>query len=85
MDFLLSNPASSNLHASNYLETLFRFEEMLESIDNVLDVGCGNGHDSYQWANASIFDDDDNELGNCKVIEFPSAVCCNLLKFQQEK
>lgn len=62
MDFLLDNPANSNLHSSSILEVIFQFQEMLESIDNVLDVGCGNGHDSYQWANASIFDDDDNEI-----------------------
>jgi SAM-dependent methyltransferase len=60
MDFLLSNPASSNLHASNYLEMVFQFEEMLESIDSVLDVGCADGYSSSYWAEAGILDDEEN-------------------------
>ena len=68
MDFLLSNPASSNLHASNYLETLFRFEEMLESIDSVIDVGCADGYSSSYWAEAGVLDDEENLIPlNIKV------------------
>ena len=62
MDFLLDNPASSNLHSRNYLEQIFQFEEMMESIDSVLDVGCAKGHDSSYWAEAGTVDEDGNLL-----------------------
>ena len=62
MDFLLSNQANSNLHSSNYLELVFQFGDTIESIDNVIDVGCADGHDSLYWAEAGIIDDDDETL-----------------------
>lgn len=62
MDFLLDNPAASNLHGSNYLELLFQFQDMMESIDSVIDVGCGNGHDSLYWADAGVLDDNEEDI-----------------------
>ena len=36
MDFLLSNPANSRLHSLNFLNQIYGYPEMLESIDSVL-------------------------------------------------
>jgi SAM-dependent methyltransferase len=50
MDFLLSNPANSRLHSLNFLQQIYGYPEMLESIDSVLDVGSRDGHDAFWWA-----------------------------------
>ena len=50
MDFLLSNPANSRLHSQGFLELLRQYPTLMESINNVLDVGCGQGFDSCWWA-----------------------------------
>ena len=47
MDFLLSNPANSKLHSLNFLNQIYQYPEMMESIASVLDVGSGTGHDAY--------------------------------------
>jgi len=58
MDFLLSNPVSSRLHSHSYLGLLRQYPTLLESIDNLLDVGCGQGYDSHWWANVDDGDED---------------------------
>lgn len=58
MDFLLSNPANSRLHSQAFLELLQQYPTMMETIDNVIDVGCGEGFASCWWANV---DDGDEE------------------------
>ena len=35
------------------------FGEFMESIDTVIDVGCGNGHDALWWANATDGNEED--------------------------
>ena len=55
MDFLLSNSRS---HCEEFLEVLRQYPTMLESIDNVLDVGCGQGFASHWWANVDNGDED---------------------------
>jgi SAM-dependent methyltransferase len=67
MDFLLSNPASSRLHSNNFLELLYQFPEMMESIDNVLDLGCGRGYDSLWWATIDDADPDNPQPLNINV------------------
>ena len=58
MDFLLSNPANSRLHSYGFLELLRQYPTMMESIDNVLDVDCGQGSDSHWWAEVDDGDED---------------------------
>jgi len=58
MDFLLSNPANSRLHSQGFLELLRQYPTMMESIDNVLDVGCGDGFASCWWAEVDDGDED---------------------------
>lgn len=58
MDFLLSNSANSKLHSLNFLNQIYQYPEMMESIASVLDVGSQNGHDAYWWATADDGDED---------------------------
>lgn len=67
MDFLLNNPAGSRLHSNNFLELLYQYPEMMESIDNVIDVGCGKGYDSLWWATIDDGDTDNPKPLNIKV------------------
>lgn len=67
MDFLLNNPAASRLHSNNFLELLYQYPEMMESIDNVLDLGCGKGYDSLWWANTDDGDPDNPQPLNIRV------------------
>lgn len=57
MDFLLGNTANSNLHSLNFLNQIYQYPEMMESVASVLDVGAGDGHDSFWWANADDGDE----------------------------
>ena len=53
MDFLQNNNSASNSHSLSMLWGLEQFGEFMESIDTLLDVGCGDGHDALWWANAT--------------------------------
>lgn len=58
MDFLLNNPAQSRMHSEAFLNLLYQYPTMMESIDNVIDVGCGQGFSSWWWANVDDGDED---------------------------
>ena len=59
MDFLQNNDSASNSHSLGMLWGLSVFGEFMESIDTVIDVGCGNGHDALWWANATDGNEED--------------------------
>lgn len=67
MDFLQNNNSASHSHSLSMLWTLSGFHDFMESIDSVLDVGCGDGHDSLWWANATDMDDNPRPL-NINVV-----------------
>tara|TARA_B100000886_G_C20401876_1_gene482961 strand:- start:156 stop:908 length:753 start_codon:yes stop_codon:yes gene_type:complete len=67
MDFLLSNSANSNLHSLNFLNMLYEYPEMMESINNVLDVGSRDGHDAYWWATVDDGDEDNPQCLDINV------------------
>lgn len=70
MDFLLSNPANSRLHSLNFLNQIYQYPEMMESIASVLDVGAGTGHDAHWWAMADDGDDNNPVSLGIKVKAF---------------
>jgi len=58
-----SNPNDSHTHSLEVLNELEQFEELMISISNVLDIGCGkHAKDLLWWANASIEDDNGNKV-----------------------
>ena len=67
MDFLQSNNSSSNIHSTQMLWQLSIFHEFMESVDTVLDVGCGDGHDALWWATATDLDEDNPQPLNINV------------------
>jgi len=48
--------------AESTLNTLFGYENFLESVDTFCDMGCGDGDDLERWATAAILDDNDRRI-----------------------
>ena len=43
-------PEASHQHSLKVLETLYEFDDFMQSIENVIDMGCGAGLDMLWWA-----------------------------------
>ncbi|MDB4378545.1 class I SAM-dependent methyltransferase [bacterium] len=67
MDFLQNNRSASHSHSLDILWTLAQFHDFMESIDSVIDVGCGDGHDALWWATATDMDEDNPRPLNINV------------------
>lgn len=59
---IFSNHSESHEHSLKTLELLELHGDFMESIDSVLDMGCGKGLDLQWWATRTVLDDDDNEI-----------------------
>ena len=44
------------------MNDLEQYSSFMESIENVLDVGCGSGMDAHWWATRTMLDDNDNVI-----------------------
>lgn len=44
------SPEASHQHSLKVLETLYEFDDFMQSIENVIDMGCGAGLDMLWWA-----------------------------------
>ena len=47
----------SHEHSKEILELLYDHDDFMDSIQRIMDVGCGDGHDILWWANAETRDD----------------------------
>lgn len=59
-------------HSLETLNLLWQYSSFMESIDTLVDMGCGTGLDLEWWANAYILDDDDNKIPlniNCTGVD----------------
>jgi SAM-dependent methyltransferase len=45
-----SSPEASHAHSLSVLETLYQFDDFMQSIQHVADMGCGAGLDMLWWA-----------------------------------
>ena len=61
-----SSPQLSHEHALQTLEALFKYDDFMLSIGNVLDVGCGEGLDLEWWASRTTRDNEMPENLNIK-------------------
>jgi SAM-dependent methyltransferase len=50
-------PGASHQHSLNTLNALREYDDFMESIQSVCDMGCGDGDDLEWWATASTRDD----------------------------
>lgn len=55
---MFSDPDQSHAHSLEVLEVLDNYGDFKNSIRNVLDIGCGEGHDLRYWADMTADDDD---------------------------
>ena len=52
----------SHEHSLFCLQDLAQYSSFMESIGNVLDIGCGSGIDAHWWATRTMLDDNDNAI-----------------------
>lgn len=52
------------------LDSLYQYDDFMESVQTVVDIGCGDGHDLVWWATATTRDDDPQPLNiQCKGVD----------------
>lgn len=54
---LFNSGAESHTHSKEILDLLYDHDDFMDSIQSVLDAGCGEGHDIKWWANSETRDD----------------------------
>jgi len=58
-----SNAEDSHNHSLETLNLLNNYQEFMESIESMVDMGCGkHGKDITWWSNAHLLDDNDNKV-----------------------
>jgi len=57
-----SHPGDSHLHSLELLEWLYEYDDFMESIRTVVDLGCGTGEDLVWWATRTTNDDNPQPL-----------------------
>jgi len=53
---VFDTPRSSHAHSLHTLNTLYQFDDFMQSIENVIDMGCGAGLDMLWWATRTTRD-----------------------------
>lgn len=56
---LFQTPEASHQHSLQTLESIAAYDDFMDNLRTICDMGCGNGLDISWWANASYLDDDD--------------------------
>lgn len=59
MTFQFVDPQASHQHSRKTLEAFYEFDDFMESVGSVLDLGCGHGLDMLWWSTRTT-----RELGN---------------------
>ena len=59
---LLANPAQSHAHSQQTLNALYEYDDFMESIATMVDLGCGTGLDLEWWATRTTRDDNPQPL-----------------------
>jgi SAM-dependent methyltransferase len=54
---MFKNAEESHAHSLQTLNTLFEYDDFMESVDTVVDLGCGAGLDLEWWATRTTRDD----------------------------
>lgn len=59
---LLANEEQSHAHSLETLNALYEYDDFMESITSVVDLGCGKGKDIEWWATRTTRDDNPRPL-----------------------
>lgn len=54
---MFKNPQESHTHSLEILNQLYQYDDFMESIGTLVDLGCGTGLDLEWWASATTRDD----------------------------
>ena len=78
----------SHDHSLTILNTLYEYDDFMESIRTVLDLGCGDGHDANWWATQTTRDQSSTPLnirciGVDNNLDFPQLPRTPNLTYQQ--
>lgn len=57
---LFQNPQASHEHSLKTLESISAYDDFMDGLSVICDMGCGHGLDISWWANATYVDDDNN-------------------------
>lgn len=63
-----ASPEQSHAHSLHTLNVLYEFDDFMESVGSVLDLGCGNGLDMQWWATATTRDEDNPQPLNIRCM-----------------
>jgi len=70
-----SSPAMSHAHSLQTLEVLYEYDDFMESIQTVADMGCGSGLDLEWWATRTTRDDSRTPLNiKCTGVDRPETL-----------
>lgn len=72
---IFDRPQSSHAHSLHTLETLYQFDDFMQSIENVIDMGCGAGLDMLWWATRTTRDPNPKPL-NIRCLGIDTAPSC---------
>ena len=56
------SPEQSHAHSLETLNTLYQFDDFMQSVQNVIDMGCGHGLDMLWWATRTTRDQNPRPL-----------------------
>lgn len=56
---LFQTPGESHQHSLKTLESISAFDDFMDNLRVICDMGCGNGLDILWWANANYMDDEE--------------------------
>lgn len=72
---MFRNHEESHAHSLETLNSFYKFDDFMESIGTVADLGCGNGLDLEWWATRTTRDDDHQPLNiHCTGIDINSSM-----------
>ena len=63
-----SSALASHAHSLQTLNVLYEFDDFMESVGSVLDLGCGDGLDMQWWATATTRDEDSPQPLNIRCM-----------------
>jgi SAM-dependent methyltransferase len=75
MSTVFASPEASHAHSRQTLETFYQFDDFMESIGTLADMGCGSGLDLEWWATRTTRDETPRPLNiRCTGIDQPPSL-----------
>jgi SAM-dependent methyltransferase len=70
------SPEASHAHSLGTLDTLYQFDDFMQSVEHVIDMGCGSGLDMLWWATRTTRDMNPRPL-NIRCLGIDLAESCS--------